>query len=85
MSAVESQRIREVLREQAELSIDVDSIDDRADLFDAGMDSRSAISVMLGLEVSFDIEFPESMLTRSVFESIAALDAAVRELQVQAA
>ncbi len=40
---------------------------------------------MLGLEASFDIEFPESMLDRSVFESIAALDAAVRELRAQAA
>lgn len=84
-STVERQRIRQILRDHAQLSIDVDSIDDGADLFDAGLDSQAAAYVMLGLEASFDIEFPESMLTRSVFESIAALDAAVRELRAQAA
>ena len=84
MSTVESQRIRQVLRDHTQL-IDVDSIDDGADLFDAGLDSQAAAYVMLGLEASFDIEFPESMLTRSVFESIAALDAAVRELRAEAA
>lgn len=85
MSAVESQRIREILRDHAQLPINLDSIDDGDDLFDAGLDSQAAVNVMLGLEDSFDIEFPESMLTRSVFESIAALDGAVRELRAQPA
>ena len=85
MSTVESQRIRQVLRDHAQRLIDVDSIDDGADLFDAGLDSQAAAYVVLGLEANFDIEFPESMLTRSMFESIAALDAAVRELRAQAA
>jgi acyl carrier protein len=85
MSTVDSQRIRQILRDHAQLSIDVDLLDDGDDLFDAGMNSRSAVDVMLGLEAGFDIEFPESMLTRSVFESVVALDAAVRELRAEAA
>lgn len=91
MSAMESEpirqveRIRQVLRDHAQLLVEVDSIDDGADLFDAGMDSHASINVMLALEATFDIEFPESMLERSVFESIAALDAAVRQLRAEAA
>jgi acyl carrier protein len=37
--------------------------------------------VMLAVEDAFDIEFPDAMLKRSVFESIAAIRAAVTELQ----
>jgi acyl carrier protein len=85
MSAVETVRIRRILRDYAELSVDVDVLDDRDDLFDAGMNSQSAVNVMLGLEASFGVEFPEPMLTRGVFESIEALDTAVRELRAQAA
>lgn len=90
MSALDSEpirqveRIRQVLRDHAQLPVDVDSIDKGTDLFDAGMDSHVSINVMLALEATFDIEFPEAMLERSVFESIAALDAAVRELRAQA-
>jgi acyl carrier protein len=35
---------------------------------------------MLALEAAFDIEFPDRMLKRSVFESIAAIARAVEEL-----
>jgi acyl carrier protein len=40
---------------------------------------------MLALEDTFDIEFPDRMLTRSVFESIAAIATAVAELRTEAA
>jgi acyl carrier protein len=85
MSAVERERIRQVLRDHALLPVDVDSIDDEADLFQAGMSSHASVNVMLALEDSFDIEFPDSMLTRSVFESIAAMGAAVQELRAEVA
>ena len=77
--------IRRVLRDHARLPVDADSIDDRADLFAAGMSSHASVNVMLALEDAFDIEFPDSMLKRSVFESIASISAALAELQVQAA
>ena len=38
------------------------------------------MNVMLALEGQFDIEFPDRMLKRGVFESIAAIRAAVDEL-----
>ncbi len=74
-----------MLRDHALLPVDVDSIDDEADLFQAGMSSHASVNVMLALEDSFDIEFPDSMLTRSVFGSIAAIGAAVQALRAQAA
>ena len=84
MSAL-AEEIRRVLRDHARLPVDVDSIDDQTDLFRAGMSSHASVNVMLALEDAFDIEFPDSMLKRSVFESVAGIDAAVQELQKRAA
>jgi acyl carrier protein len=84
MSAL-AEEIRRVLGDHARLPIDVDSLDDQADLFRAGMSSHASVNVMLALEDAFDIEFPDSMLKRSVFESVAGIDAAIQELQKRAA
>jgi acyl carrier protein len=73
--------IRDVLRDHAHLPVDIDQLDDRADLFAAGMGSHASISVMLALEDTFDIEFPDSMLKRAVFESVGAIADAVARLQ----
>jgi acyl carrier protein len=35
---------------------------------------------MLALEGEFDIEFPDQMLTRSMFDSITSIKSAVEEL-----
>jgi acyl carrier protein len=84
MSATVTAEIRQVLSEHARLPVDVDSIDDQADLFQAGMSSHASVNVMLALEDAFDIEFPDAMLKRSVFESVSAIAAAVSELRSQA-
>jgi acyl carrier protein len=73
--------IRAVLRDHARLPVNVDTLGDDADLFAAGMSSHASVNVMLALEDTFDIEFPDVMLKRSVFESISAIDAAVTELR----
>jgi acyl carrier protein len=80
-----TQAVRDVLRDHARLPVDVGSIGADADLFAAGMSSHASVSVMLALEDSFDIEFPDAMLKRSVFETIASIDAAVREIRAEAA
>jgi acyl carrier protein len=77
--------IRRVLSDHARLSVDVDSLAEDADLFQAGMSSHASVSVMLALEDAFDIEFPDRMLTRTVFESVDGMAAAIGELQAQAA
>jgi acyl carrier protein len=75
--------IRQVLRAHARLSVDVDSLAESADLYEAGMTSHASVNVMLALEDHFDIEFPDRMLKRSVFESVSAIAAALTELQTQ--
>ena len=77
--------VRSVLRDHARLPNGVDALADTADLFEAGMSSHASVNVMLALEDAFDIEFPDTMLKRSVFESVAGIDAAIAQLRKQAA
>jgi acyl carrier protein len=77
--------IRRVLRDHGRLPVDVDSFDDHTDLFLAGMTSHASVNVMLALEDAFDVEFPDEMLKRSVFETVAGIAAAIGALQTQAA
>jgi acyl carrier protein len=76
-----TQTIRRILKEHGRLSKDVDALGAESDLYEAGMTSHASVNVMLALEGEFDIEFPDHMLKRSVFESIAAINAAIGELQ----
>jgi acyl carrier protein len=72
--------IRTILKEHGRLSVDVQTLTDESDLYQAGMTSHASVNVMLALEGKFDIEFPDRMLKRGVFESIAAIRAAIQEL-----
>jgi acyl carrier protein len=72
--------IRSVLRDHARLTKDFSLITDDADLYQAGMTSHASVNVMLALEGAFEIEFPDHMLKRSVFESVRAIAAAIAEL-----
>ncbi len=67
------QQIRALLTEHAKLPVDVASLADSADLFNAGLSSFSSVRLMLAIENGFNIEFPEHLLTRQSFESIAAI------------
>jgi acyl carrier protein len=77
--------IREILDTHAGLSMPAASLGEDADLYAAGMTSNASVNVMLALEDGFGVEFPDTMLKRSVFESVAAIRAALTELQSAAA
>lgn len=77
--------IRRIVKEHGRLPGDVDALPEDADLFQAGMTSHASVNVMLALEDAFDLEFPDRMLKRSVFESIGSIRAALDELQSEAA
>ena len=77
-------RIRQVLAAHAQLGVDVAELAVEADLYDAGMTSRASVNVMIGLETEFDVEFPDAMLRRDVFSSIAAMGRAIEELLANA-
>jgi acyl carrier protein len=72
--------IRAIVREHGRLSVDVDTLADEADLYQAGMTSHASVNLMLALEEKFDVEFPERMLRRRAFENIASIRAAIEEL-----
>ena len=72
--------IRRVLNDAGRLPLDADDLDDRADLYSAGLGSHATVDVMLALEEKFEIEFPTRMLSRSTFESIGSIAEAVAEL-----
>ena len=72
--------IRQILQDHARLSTDAATIDEQADLYQAGMTSHASVNVMLALEDAFDIEFPDSMLKRGVFESVVAITDAVTKI-----
>ena len=72
--------IRTILNAHGKLSVDATTLADDADLYQAGLRSHASVNVMLALEGHFDVEFPDSMLKRSVFESVAAIRAAIEQL-----
>jgi acyl carrier protein len=79
------QRIRQVIQAHGRLPVDLGTLDNDADLFQAGMTSHASVNLMLGLEAEFDVEFPDAMLKRSVFQSVSAIAAALGQLRSAAA
>jgi acyl carrier protein len=80
MSVAITAEIRAILREHGRLAVDVGSLADEHNLYEAGLTSHASVSLMLALEERFDVEFPERMLRRGAFASIAAIRAGVEEL-----
>ncbi|HMK64093.1 MAG TPA: acyl carrier protein [Acidimicrobiales bacterium] len=72
--------IRSILAQHARLPVPVDTLDDDDDLYQAGMTSHASVSVMLALEDSFDVEFPERLLRKATFESVSTIRTALSEL-----
>jgi acyl carrier protein len=75
--------IRATLRDHGRLSVDALGLAADADLFKSGMTSHASVNVMLALEGKFDVEFPDQMMTRDVFGSVASIRAALEALTKQ--
>ena len=73
-------RIRKILQDHGRLSKDAGTYPEGGDLYQAGMTSHASVNVMLALEGEFEIEFPDHMLKRSVFESMASMRDAIAQL-----
>jgi acyl carrier protein len=80
MSVNSTKKIRRILEVQGRLGGAVAKLTDTANLYHAGLTSHATVNVMLALEGEFGVEFPDSMLKRSVFESITAIRTAVEGL-----
>jgi acyl carrier protein len=72
--------IRQILAQHGRLSVAAARLMDEGDLYYAGLTSLATVNVMLALENHFDIEFPDSMLSRKTFASIESIAEAVAEL-----
>lgn len=75
-----NQKIRELLTKLGNLPVAVDQIADDADLYTVGLSSFASVQLMLGLEDAFDIEFPDHLLNRKSFSSVAAIEATVQQI-----
>ena len=76
-----TEKIKRILTQHGRLSTEVDLLEHDSDLYNAGLTSLATVGLMLALEEEFDIEFPDSMLSRKTFSSIEAISDAIEELQ----
>lgn len=72
-----NESIRTLLAKLGGLPVAVETLADEADLYAAGLSSFASVQLMLGLEEAFDMEFPDHLLNRKSFASIAAIEATV--------
>jgi acyl carrier protein len=77
---VSSSAVRDIVKEHGKLAVELESLSDNDSLYEAGMTSHASVNVMLALEDAFDVEFPDEMLKRSVFESVASISHAIEAL-----
>ena len=75
-------RVRAVLKDNALLQANVESLADDADLYAAGLTSHATVNLMLALEEAFDIEFPDRLLRRRTFSSVNAIAQSLDEIGV---
>jgi acyl carrier protein len=72
--------IREILDVHGRLAVDVNALTDQTNLYEAGLTSHGSINLMLAIEERFDVEFPDRMMQRGSFATIAAICANVEQL-----
>ena len=77
-------KILAVLAEHGRLPVSPGSLGESDDLYAAGMTSHASVNVMIALEDTFDVEFLDSMLKRSVFESVDSIAGALGQVGVPA-
>ncbi|HEX4763096.1 MAG TPA: acyl carrier protein [Usitatibacter sp.] len=76
-----SQQIRPIVAAHGRLLVDVATLTDDSDLYEAGLTSLSTVNLMLALEEHFGVEFLDRMLGRKTFQSIRTLSDAITELR----
>jgi acyl carrier protein len=72
--------IRAILREHGRLAVDVGTLQDHTDLYEAGLTSHASVNLMLALEEHFEVEFSDRMLRRRTFASIAGIRSGLDDL-----
>jgi acyl carrier protein len=78
-------RLRQILHQQGTLSVDVARLTSETDLYAAGLTSLASVDLMLAIEQSFGVIFPDEALTRGTFSSIGSIAATIERLTSEAA
>jgi D-alanine--poly(phosphoribitol) ligase subunit 2 len=78
-------RVRAIVGSMNLVPVPLDGLSDQDNLFDAGMTSFGSVQLMMAIEEEFDIEFPNSLLTRKTFATLDGLNSAVEQLVSQKA
>ena len=73
--------LRQIIKDTAHFEVQIDSISDADDLYEAGLSSLNTIQLMLAVERQFNTEIPDQMLNRHLFQSVNSLAEAVTTLQ----
>lgn len=79
-TSVDVDAVREVVVAHLGVPVDAATLTPDRDLYAAGLTSLATVGLMLALEDRFEVEFPESMLGRNTFRSIASIAEAVSSL-----
>ncbi len=78
-------RVRTIVGSMNLVPVPVDGLSDDDNLFDAGMTSFGSVQLMMAIEEEFDIEFPNSLLTRKTFATLGGLTSAVEQIVAEKA
>jgi acyl carrier protein len=73
--------LRTIIKDVAHLEVPIDTVANGDDLYEAGLSSLNTIQLLLAIEHHFNIEVPDDMLNRQLFQSIDSLAGAVTQLQ----
>ena len=73
-------RVRKLVAQYGELPVSIDTISDSTELYAMGLKSFAVVQLMLALEAEFDLEFPESRLTRRSFSDIRTIATCIEDL-----
>lgn len=77
-------RIRKIVKQHAGLKSGREGVEDSTNLYHAGMTSQASVVLMIAIESDFELEFPDSMLSREVFSSVESIANAIRECSERA-
>lgn len=74
----------EIIDKHGRLPVKAATLGADQDLYAAGLTSFAAVQLMLAIEEAADIEFPERMLNRKSFSTLANIRACIDELAPKA-
>lgn len=75
--------VRKIVQTLEDFASSSTPIGDTTSLYDAGLSSYGTVNLMLAIETEFNIQFPDTLLTRKTFETITSVAGVVESLQRQ--